>query len=137
MFDGIYRDEMEGRPVYAIDVSDFDEYLREENENKAAWATLEEFAQSCRNQTLSEVVVMYACNLLRYHVRMNEYLRANFYTGLRLPADMVRQLIGDNKNENCLRVTVKARRILAFAKSVGSSMPYGSYYSRCASKLKQ
>lgn len=127
--DGWYATEMEHRPVYAVDCSDYDQYEGNPNYILGQWdiyRAIEGFAYGWgrRNSALSEILLMYAVNIFEFIIRMNEYLRLNFYTGLRLPGDMVRGLNGETKNKNCLVVPIKARSILAFAKSVGHISPY-------------
>lgn len=128
-FGGIYRTPMEGRPVYAVNCSDYNVYLDDENAFKHEWVIYEAiegfvYAWARKNNTLSEAMIMYLDNLLRYSIRMNEYLRFNFHAGLRLPENIINRLIGEEKVRQCLQIPIKSKSILAFAKSVGNLLPY-------------
>lgn len=128
-FADIYNTPMEERPVYAVTCSSFDQLTDDENGYRQRWTIYHEIEQFTlawgrHNSTLAEAMMMYMNNLLRYVVRMNEYLSNNFYTGLRLPNDLINRLVGDEKLRECLRVPIKSKSILAFAKSIGHNSPY-------------
>lgn len=133
-FGGIYDDEMEMRPVYAVNCSNWDEFLINENIIKAQWdifLTIEDFSKAWarNNSALGQIVTLMLSNLLKFFVRLNEFLRVNFYTGLRLPADMSRLLIGEYRRDNALRYTIKAKSVLAFVRSVGHQQTYTRKFS--------
>lgn len=137
-WDGIYAPPIEPRPEYAVNCSDYDWYLDNENFVRQEWQILrylEEFinAWAMKNRTLAEVAIMYLINILKWIIRMNEYLRTNWYTGLRLPNDIVARLVGAEKNLQCLKIPIKSRSILAFARSIGS----GNSYTRQSNIIQQ
>lgn len=88
--------------------------------------TIEEFADcwARKNSQLSAVLRSFVRNILAFIVRMNEYLRSNFYTGLRLNANDVAQLLHEARENDCLLRTINSKGVLAFAKCVGHDTKY-------------
>lgn len=102
--DGLYVLPAERRPVYAVNCSDYHEFLNDENRFMGEWriyGAIEQyaFAWSRKNSSLSEIMTLYLNNALRILVHMNEYLRCNWQTGLRLPAGISDRLVGNERVE--------------------------------------